>query len=576
MVIVRPGGVLVGVLAASSSTSPFPFSDGGTSSSAAASTSSSAISTAAGALATSIIPAILSSSLVLLPSINMIPGVSATENPPPPPNQPPQYAYDTMHTPRRRGERVKWIELVHHTFRDGNITDNGLALWSLESCAIPMADQIQLFTDVTERSGQLWNREAITTDNWEVQFQLDVSALNIIPKTRNVGVAFWLTDFQVTSVLNAKNIVGSSPMNQADSDWNDNLAHLGYDFLGHDTTLRGFGLIFSIEDETGNVNPNLSCTRTPRSEKLQMGVNFPDKNAMKIDFRNQPLDVRVRVKAGSVSVDYKFAATGTSAASDRNAHYWRHVCMLRDYEPPKRTYMGWSAWSGTPKVAGQAPGDFRAAVKKIRTWNYNLATVGSEMSGVAEEIRDMYADLHKKNFLFENQREQTEAINGILGMLKQYVMGSHKTEESQARTLLHVKSQMLDMEASALKLKNEIHYVLDEGEKRRIEMSAAEKKAKKDRILRELRQEMGSIKNVISSSAEDTQKLATVSTSAQEAAKTDKKVMSVSEQTDAIKRAAESQMFYTSWMNGMVIVSLLGIVVCIFSKIIYYEKKHLL
>lgn len=82
------------------------------------------------------------------------------------------------------------------------------------------------------------------------------------------------------------------------------------------------------------------------------------------------------------------------------------------------------------------------------------------MSGVAEEIRELYGELHKKNFMFDSQKEQTEAINGILKMLKTYIMGSHKAEEGQARTLLHVKSQMLDMEANALKLKKEIHYVL--------------------------------------------------------------------------------------------------------------------
>jgi len=474
---------------------------------------------------------------------------------------------EQIHSPKRRGERVKWIELVHHTFRDGNLTDHGLALWHLESCAIPLADEVQLFTDVSERSGQLWNREAITTDNWEVQWMLDFKTMNIMQKTKGVGLGFWLTGFNVNEVMNAKKIVGTSTMGQADKDWNTNLHNLGYDFLGHDTTLKGFGLILSVDDETGNTSPNLSCVRTPRKQKLEMGKNFPDKNALKVDFRNQPLDFRVRVKGNTVEVDYR------PGGSHKD---WKNVCSIRDYDAPKRTYMGWSAWSGTPKEKDQgSQGDFRLAVKKIKTWNYNLATVGSEMSGVAEEIRELYGELHKKNFMFDSQKEQTEAINGILKMLKTYIMGSHKAEEGQARTLLHVKSQMLDMEANALKLKKEIHYVL-ENTKEAGDNSPAAKKARHDRILNELRKEMGSIKKVIQTSEDDGGKMSSVSEAAAKAASADKRVMGVADQTEKIKETAENQMRNANFMNSLVLLTLIGIIGMIAHKIIYYEKKHLL
>ncbi|CAD7927014.1 unnamed protein product [Amoebophrya sp. A25] len=477
-----------------------------------------------------------------------------------------------IHTPKRRHEKVKWIELVHHTFPEGNLTDHALALWHLESAANPVNDYVQLFPDVVQRYGQIWNKEAITTDHFELSFRLDVFAKNRIPETTGAGLGVWLTTSNVNEYLRGQTIVGIRPENlDAASEWNEGVKDLGFDFLGHNVKLPGFGVVFTLEDRHGNIRPSVNCLRTPAHtfEKLEYGKNFPeDGKGVRVDFRNQPLDVRIHVKKTVITAEYKLPAS--------QSRDWAHLCTVSDVPKAGRTFMGWAGWTGSPKEPGNTSGDLIAKVSKVKTWNFNLNNWGSEMSGVAEDIRKMYTELYKKNFQFKNQREQTEAIHGILKMLKSYIVQSHEAEGQQARTLLHVKSQMLDMEASANKLRKEVHFVLENVN----EDHSPEGRAKrKQKAIEEMRREVGSIRTVISDMESDTNRFAEVSDSVAAVAVRggeDSAVDDVAQQTEDIKSLAETQMYYATLMNMVVISTLIILVAIIGSKIMYYEKKHLL
>ena len=76
--------------------------------------------------------------------------------------------------------------------------------------------------------------------------------------------------------------------------------------------------------------------------------------------------------------------------------------------------------------------------KKV-SWNYRTDEVGEDLAGISSEIKSVYSRLQAKRFDFTTQSEQTEALKGVLSMLKIYLKGRRASEQLANKNLMQMK-----------------------------------------------------------------------------------------------------------------------------------------
>ncbi|KAL8437344.1 hypothetical protein Efla_004302 [Eimeria flavescens] len=149
-----------------------------------------------------------------------------------------------------------------------------LSHWDVAMSTIPLEGHVLLVPGEANRTGQLWHRNALPSEQFEIQFGFGVfnkeqQAHAAAASNHSAdGFAFWYVYEPYA------NVYPRSPDEQAA--WN---------LMGYKRNPKGLGIIFKSTDKDGNTNPSISCIHNTEDEK-QLGEEIPSSNALFYQYRN--------------------------------------------------------------------------------------------------------------------------------------------------------------------------------------------------------------------------------------------------------------------------------------------------
>lgn len=142
---------------------------------------------------------------------------------------------------------------------------------------VPSEDHIVLMPGEANRTGQFWHRNAISAVYFEVQFGFGVFGRD--PTThaegpagshgQPEGFAFWYVYEPYASVY------PRSAEEQAN--WN---------LIGYKNNPKGFGVIFKTVDQTGSINPSISCIHNTEDNR-ELAKEISASSAFFYQYRNK-------------------------------------------------------------------------------------------------------------------------------------------------------------------------------------------------------------------------------------------------------------------------------------------------
>lgn len=145
---------------------------------------------------------------------------------------------------------------------------------------VPSEDHIVLMPADANRTGQFWQRTAVPAVHFEVQFGFGVFGKDPVVEGNPGGAgsndgqpdgfAFWYVYEPYASVY------PRTPEEQAS--WN---------LVGYKSNPKGFGVIFKAVDQTGNINPSISCVHNTEDTR-DFSKEIPTSSAFFYQFRNKP------------------------------------------------------------------------------------------------------------------------------------------------------------------------------------------------------------------------------------------------------------------------------------------------
>ncbi|CDJ35259.1 lectin-domain protein, putative [Eimeria mitis] len=246
-------------------------------------------------------------------------------------------------------------ELTTHSWKPP-LTQENLGYWDVAMSTVPSEDHIVLMPADANRTGQFWQRTAVPAVHFEVQFGFGVFGRDPIVQgapggqassdSQPDGFAFWYVYEPYASVY------PRTPEEQA-----------SWSLVGYKSNPKGFGVIFKAADQTGNINPSISCVHNT-DDSRDFSKEIPTSSAFFYQYRNKPTPVLFRVIVGNQGVVAQIRESVTSA--------WVTACSLEHVHLHAHGFIGFTGHN-KPGVAqgqpGQQPTGDQVVLHFVKIWS---------------------------------------------------------------------------------------------------------------------------------------------------------------------------------------------------------------
>ncbi|CDJ48166.1 lectin-domain protein, putative [Eimeria brunetti] len=306
-------------------------------------------------------------------------------------HSPPPHSHDTVAIGSHPNTYALWeqssgtTELLTHSWKPP-LTQENLGYWDVAMSTVPSEDHIVLMPADANRTGQFWQRTAVPAVHFEVQFGFGVFGKD--PATQGNsggatnsdshpdGFAFWYVYEPYA------NVYPRTPEEQA-----------SWSLVGYKSNPKGFGVIFKAVDQTGNINPSISCVHNT-DDSRDFSKEIPSSSAFFYQFRNKPTPVLFRVIVGNQGVVAQIRESVTSA--------WVTACSLEHVHLHSHGFIGFTGHNkpgvGQGQPAHPPPGD-QVVLHFVKVWSLDPLpphhnTPGSSHSVHPPDATQVATDAH--------------------------------------------------------------------------------------------------------------------------------------------------------------------------------------
>lgn len=310
--------------------------------------------------------------------------------------------------------------------------------WFLAGTVIPTHQAMILSPGVPDRVGFMWSTYPLLTNNFEVTLRLKGRR----PAKRNVkdeGFAFWYS--YENGTLAHHNLVVDHAQSQDEiiaDKWKQHFTDAGFDLFGYRSQWNGLGVFF-IDDEAG-----ASVCAVPNDGKhiFKLRNGIPTYDALKHDYLNGELTVKIRIQPDSASVD----VAGQT------------INVKGPFQPGG--YIGFTSFGGE-KVDEKAEekSDFMELLS-LDTVNMDVSQQGEEAHSTppppAPVPQDEKVDVLAGSSSFKDHRAESDAIKELTNMVFKLVVETQPMRQQMARSIQTLSRRIDAMEASFGELKEEL------------------------------------------------------------------------------------------------------------------------
>eukprot|EP00927_Polykrikos_kofoidii_P048552 TRINITY_DN4281_c0_g2_i1.p1 TRINITY_DN4281_c0_g2~~TRINITY_DN4281_c0_g2_i1.p1 ORF type:complete len:478 (+),score=91.80 TRINITY_DN4281_c0_g2_i1:42-1475(+) len=319
------------------------------------------------------------------------------------------HAADDPSSEEKRAEE-QFFKLHMHSF-DGTLTsDNGLLNWLTSAGTMALRDRVQLLPPVPDRHALLWNKKAVKTNDFEIQFTFAAMGA---PKTDGV-FAMWISPDNFTTTYDEKAIVTKS------KNWAEGLESIGHSLLSNSPKFKGIGIFFLSPDAHGKNRIATVINSGESEENLDKIRSLQGDDSKTFDWLNHEMIVTIRVKKDTV--------TGTIAkqADPKNPTEF----LRKSFSCPQETYFGFSGYSGT-KLAVQLD------VNRISARNFDKTKSGEDLGEVLAARAEQWQKTLAEEKRYIDQVSQMEAVKRLTLLLgehmQRYVSGGMEIKATIAK-----------------------------------------------------------------------------------------------------------------------------------------------
>merc|ERR1719316_2567579 len=112
-----------------------------------------------------------------------------------------------------------WL-MPHHSFEKTLTFDDNAKLWFTGGASMPLRDRVLLFPPVLERTGIIWNKDAVLTNDFELIVSFSVVGPH--PTKKDSAFALWVSPDNFTATYHETEVIKSQ-------DWKKGLAAINVD-----------------------------------------------------------------------------------------------------------------------------------------------------------------------------------------------------------------------------------------------------------------------------------------------------------------------------------------------------------
>ena len=454
-------------------------------------------------------------------------------------------------------------EIDHPTF---------LSRWWNAGASIPLENHIVLSPSVADRYGAQWHKYPLLTNDFEATFTVVVrGSPPATPPPNEQGLAFWYVYENVTSAM------PEELTNQA-TDVTVRMAARGWGLFGYRNQFKGIGVIFSNARQgstpgTTEFKPSVSVLINDGTRAVQLPADIPTPYGSYWNYRNTPLQVRVRVQKRSVVVEAK-AETGKN---------WVKLADLgADKLPMDITaggYIGFTAAVGADKPG--APATAFGQHDTVLIDNLVLTNMDPKQAGeevVTPAPNQKGSELHSQ-FLHDKSEEGVEraegkAIKKFSAILFKFISETEPQKKAMMAAISSLSAKLMTMERSVKKLKEEIvtlsgHDMDADFEKMKAELAELSSKAYSDVAVK--KQQFDSLKSEIETSLD-----AKVAAKRASTAQVVRTLHEVDAKARDLKNQVASRGSFTVYVAIFCLLIVLVAGFALQAKLKRWEKKHLL
>uniref|UniRef100_A0A0G4EXY6 L-type lectin-like domain-containing protein n=1 Tax=Chromera velia CCMP2878 TaxID=1169474 RepID=A0A0G4EXY6_9ALVE len=313
--------------------------------------------------------------------------------------------------------------MMSHSFQSPLTFDNTLENWDLGGATIPAQKYVILTPQVANRTGQFWHRDPVKTDNWEVEFEFEVTGPDY---TKSEGFAFWYAyePYKSTS---------------------DGLTPAEWDLFAYKRTFDGVGVFFSVYDENRRIQPKISFG--VNDGKAQF-VRVPTPQGVSYDFRNkrEPLVFRMAVGPKGVIGQIRLAS---------EKGQWVDVFRSKQRILPGG-YVGFSASTGPDAGSPGKQGD-RVTLHRMAMFNLDLHSAGEAAKISSEGVGSSDKNINQLlEAATKSQQQQVNQIKDLTQLLSDHIAEQAPREEFFYDKLNGLTDKTHRMVASVRELRKEL------------------------------------------------------------------------------------------------------------------------
>lgn len=453
--------------------------------------------------------------------------------------------------PRKRkedGEDTR-MPMPHHSLAAPFAHEGLLGDWSVSGASLFEGDRALVHPAVTQRSGFIWNKSPLLTNNFEVvtQFRF-VGDKETTSVAKDQSLSFWYVKENISETYDESKLIQAS-------NWTVGLQESGLTLGGFRTKFKGLGMVLSTADAQGAIKPVCSLVQNDGSLDLEYGKDVPTKASKAIDFRNtlNPAQVKFRVTPTTIEGYLKQSPSLS----------WNE-CFKVNISTPIESggYIGFTAWSGTGPKADLV------SLHQVDVYNHDTTVIGEDMGkDVSREIQEAYREmLTDKNRHFADQKSQTDHLARLTSMLQQHIETSKPLDTQLFKDLDAVANRVEGLDSDCKLLTKEIQVIIPDNGK-------VLSNGVRDEIigLRRLFVKDGAAH--LQKLEKAHQKVAEVKQQSGESSHA-KSLVAVVESADKLEKTILAKNQQSSWVLYILIGCTLLVGVLMYFRMNYYEQKH--